>query len=64
MKRKAVELLVCVLFVVSACDSSSTKPQSQITASDAPEGGDNSLRISSLSESIDSFEGVYKIGWI
>lgn len=61
MKYKVTGLSLCILFAISACNSKSTESQQSETGSS--DGVDNLLRISSLSESIDSFEGVNNIGW-
>ena len=55
-------LLICVLCAISACSSSSNTTASNDTGTNPPEV-DSLQRISSLSESIDSFEGVQRIGW-
>ncbi len=56
-------LLISVLFVISACTSSSKSTDVEIPNPDPSVDGDSVGRITSLYESIDSLEGAVNIGW-
>jgi len=60
---KITSLLVCVVCAIGACSSSSTTSEPQNAGTNPSNEVDSVRRISSLSESIDSFEGVERIGW-
>lgn len=62
MKTKLVGLLFFGLFALTACSSDSKTVDEQENTSE-PNSVDSITRISSLSESIDSSEGVVNIGW-